>query len=317
MRTYIIRRLLLAIPTVFLVSFMVFLTIRLIPGSIVDLMLNQYQWVTNMDINVIKHNLGMDVPIYIQYLRWMGNIILHGDFGKSLWYNMPVLQTLLSKLPVTFELGFISLIIAQLIALPIGIFSALRQDTWGDYLARSFAILAIAVPSFWLATLVIVFPSIWWGWSPPLRLVPFMENPIQNLGEFIVPSLVLGLSMAGGTMRMMRTMMLEILRQDYVRTAWAKGLRERTVVMRHVLKNALIPVITTIGLGLPLLIGGAVIIEDIFGLPGLGRLMVEATTMRDYTIVSGDMFLFAFGLVIINLLVDLSYGFLDPRIQYK
>ena len=317
MRTYLIRRLLLAIPTVFLVSFMVFLTIRLIPGSIVDLMLNQYQWVTNMDINVIKHNLGMDVPIYVQYFRWMGNIILHGDFGKSLWYNMPVLQTLLSKLPVTFELGFISLIIAQLIALPIGIFSALRQDTWGDYLARSFAILAIAVPSFWLATLVIVFPSIWWGWSPPLRLVPFMENPIKNLGEFIVPSLVLGLSMAGGTMRMMRTMMLEILRQDYVRTAWAKGLRERTVVMRHVLKNALIPVITTIGLGLPLLIGGAVIIEDIFGLPGLGRLMVEATTMRDYTIVSGDMFLFAFGLVIINLLVDLSYGFLDPRIQYK
>ena len=317
MRTYLIRRLLLAIPTGFLVSFMVFLTIRLIPGSIVDLMLNQYQWVTNMDINVIKHNLGMDVPIYVQYFRWMGNIILHGDFGKSLWYNMPVLQTLLSKLPVTFELGFISLIIAQLIALPIGIFSALRQDTWGDYLARSFAILAIAVPSFWLATLVIVFPSIWWGWSPPLRLVPFMENPIKNLGEFIVPSLVLGLSMAGGTMRMMRTMMLEILRQDYVRTAWAKGLRERTVVMRHVLKNALIPVITTIGLGLPLLIGGAVIIEDIFGLPGLGRLMVEATTMRDYTIVSGDMFLFAFGLVIINLLVDLSYGFLDPRIQYK
>ena len=317
MRTYIIRRLLLAIPTVFLVSFMVFLTIRLIPGSIVDLMLNQYQWVTNMDINVIKHNLGMDVPIYIQYFRWIGNILLHGDFGKSLWYNMPVLQTLLSKLPVTFELGFISLIIAQVIALPIGIFSALRQDTWGDYLARSFAILAIAVPSFWLATLVIVFPSIWWGWSPPLRLVPFMENPIKNLGEFIVPSLVLGLSMAGGTMRMMRTMMLEILRQDYIRTAWAKGLRERTVVIRHTLKNALIPVITTIGLGLPLLIGGAVIIEDIFGLPGLGRLMVEATTMRDYTIVSGDMFLFAFGLVIINLLVDLSYGFLDPRIQYK
>jgi peptide/nickel transport system permease protein len=296
---------------------MVFLTIRLIPGSIVDLMLNQYQWVTNMDINVIKHNLGMDVPVYIQYFRWMGNILLHGDFGKSLWYNMPVLQTLLSKLPVTFELGFISLIIAQVIALPIGIFSALRQDTWGDYLARSFAILAIAIPSFWLATLVIVFPSIWWGWSPPLRLVPFMENPIKNLGEFIVPSFVLGLSMAGGTMRMMRTMMLEILRQDYIRTAWAKGLRERTVVIRHTLKNALIPVITTIGLGLPLLIGGAVIIEDIFGLPGLGRLMVEATTMRDYTIVSGDMFLFAFGLVIINLLVDLSYGFLDPRIQYK
>jgi peptide/nickel transport system permease protein len=317
MRTYLIRRLLLAIPTVFLVSFMVFLTIRLIPGSIVDLMLNQYQWVTNMDINVIKHNLGMDVPVYIQYFRWMGNILLHGDFGKSLWYNMPVLQTLLSKLPVTFELGFISLIIAQVIALPIGIFSALRQDTWGDYLARSFAILAIAIPSFWLATLVIVFPSIWWGWSPPLRLVPFMENPIKNLGEFIVPSFVLGLSMAGGTMRMMRTMMLEILRQDYIRTAWAKGLRERTVVIRHTLKNALIPVITTIGLGLPLLIGGAVIIEDIFGLPGLGRLMVEATTMRDYTIVSGDMFLFAFGLVIINLLVDLSYGLLDPRIQYK
>jgi peptide/nickel transport system permease protein len=209
------------------------------------------------------------------------------------------------------------LIIAQLIALPIGIYSALRQDTWGDYIARSFAILCIAVPGFWLATMVIVFPAIWWGYMSPIILIPFTEDPIGNLQMFIIPATVLGMAMAGATMRMTRTMMLEVLRQDYIRTAWSKGLRERAVILRHALKNALIPVVTVIGYQVPVMIGGAVIIEQIFCLPGIGQLLLDATLNRDYTIVSGVMLFLGGFIALINLMVDLTYGYLDPRVHYK
>jgi peptide/nickel transport system permease protein len=210
-----------------------------------------------------------------------------------------------------------AIITAQIIALPIGIYSAIRQDTVGDYVARSFGILCIAIPGFWLATLVIVFPSIWWHYTPSIRLIHFNVDPIGNIKMFIVPALILGMELSGMTMRMTRTMMLEVLRQDYVRTAWAKGLRERTVIMRHALKNAFIPVITIIGWQLPLLIGGTVIIENIFQLPGMGQLIINATQQRDYTIVSSVLFLFAIAIMLINLLVDISYAFLDPRVHYK
>jgi peptide/nickel transport system permease protein len=209
------------------------------------------------------------------------------------------------------------LIVGQLIALPIGILSALRQDTWADYLGRSFAILCIAVPGFWLGTMAIVFPAIWWGYFPPIMHVPFLEAPLRNIRMFIVPAVILGMAMSGGTMRMTRTMMLEVLRQDYIRTAWAKGLREKVVVIRHALKNALIPVITLIGLWMPVLIGGTVIIERIFALQGMGYLIVDATEFRDYPLMSGVMLLFGVGMVVINLFVDLTYAFLDPRVQYK
>jgi peptide/nickel transport system permease protein len=268
-------------------------------------------------MDVIKHNLGLDVPVYVQYFRWVGNIILHGDFGKSMWTTTSVISEISAAWPVTLELGILAIIISQLIALPIGIFSALRQDTWGDYLARSFAILFIAIPGFWIATLVMVFPSIWWGWTPSIVYIPFVKDPIGSLGMFILPAVVLGLNGSGSTMRMTRTMMLEVMRQDYIRTAWAKGLRERVVVTRHTLKNALIPVVTIIGMQLPSVIGGAVIIETIFGLPGMGRLIVTSTTQRDYTMVSGVMLFFAVGLVLINIIVDLTYGILDPRVHYK
>jgi peptide/nickel transport system permease protein len=270
-----------------------------------------------MDITAIKHQLGLDVPIYTQYIRWMGRIVLHGDLGKSLWKQTPVVDDIKQRWPVTFELGILALLVTQIIALPLGVYSALRQDTWGDYVGRSFAILCIAVPSFWLATLVIVYPSIWWGYTPPLMLIPFNVNPIGNLKMFIVPAIVLGMSGAGGNMRLMRTMMLEVLRQDYIRTAWSKGLRERVVVMRHAMKNALIPVVTMIGYQLPVIVGGAVIIENIFGLPGMGRLLLDAVTNRDYSIVTAVLFVTAIVLVFINLLVDMSYGLLDPRIHYK
>ena len=248
MRAYIIRRLLLIIPTLFLASLMVFFIIRLIPGSVIDIIAGQMsRFGVPADRGAIAHKLGLDVPIYVQYGRWMGNILMHGDFGTSLWRNISVTEEILSRYPVTLELGLMGLIISQIIALPIGIYSALRQDSWGDYISRSFAILCLAVPGFWLGTMVMVFPSIWWGWSPPLALIPFTEDPIGNLKMFIIPAIVLGMGIGGVVMRMTRTMMLEVLRQDYITTAWAKGLRERAVVVRHALKNALIPVVTVIG----------------------------------------------------------------------
>ena len=317
MRAYIIRRILLIIPTVLLVSFIVFFMIRLIPGSIVDTMVAQYQYATAMDKAKIEHALGFDVPLIIQYGRWMENIILHGDLGKSLWTNQPIINDIKARWPVTLELGILGIIVAQLIALPVGIYSAIRQDKPGDYFARSFAIAAIAVPNFWVATMVIVFPSIWWNYMPSIRLIHFSVDPIGNLKMFIIPAIVLGMEFSGMTMRMTRTMMLEVLRQDYIRTAWAKGLRERVVIIRHALKNALIPVITILGWQLPVLIGGTVIIENIFQLPGMGQLIINATQQRDYTVVSAVMFIFAFAILIINLLVDMTYAFLDPRIHYK
>ena len=319
MRNYIIKRLLLAIPTVFIVSLIVFFVMRLIPGNIIDIMASNMSSgsLSDMDKAKIEHALGLDKPFIAQYGIWLKNVVLHGDLGNSLWDKETVVSKILKRFPVTFELGILGLLIAQIIALPIGIYSALRQDTIGDYLARSFAILCIAVPSFWLGTLVIVFPSIWWGWSPPISLISFNQDPIGNLKMFIIPAIVLGMGMAGMTMRMTRTVMLEVLRQDYVRTAWAKGLRERVVVLRHALKNTLIPVITIIGMGVPTLVGGTIIIEQIFSLPGMGRLLMDATQNRDYTIVNGVLLFFGIALVLINLAVDLTYGLVDPRIHYK
>ena len=320
MRNYIIRRVLLIIPTVFFVSLIVFIIIRLIPGNVIDIMAANAGVqgdFTLLDRQKIMHLLGYDVPMYVQYGRWVGNIILHGNLGNSLWSAQPVMNDIRVRWPVTVELGLLSLVVTQIIAFPIGIYSALRQDSWGDYIGRSFAILLMALPNFWLGTLVIVYPAIWWNYAQPMMLIPFHIDPIGNLKMFIIPAIVLGAAGAGGNMRLIRTMMLETMRQDYIRTAWAKGLKERVVVMRHALKNALIPVITILGYQLPVLVGGAVIVENLFNLPGMGRLLVEATTDRDYTVVSAVMIIISVAMVAINLLVDLSYGLFDPRIRYK
>ncbi len=317
MRAYIIRRILLTIPTVFLVSIIVFFMIRLIPGSVVDIMLSEMVYYDSLTREMVEKELGLDVPIHIQYVRWIGKILLRGDLGVSFYSRTPVLERILARLPITLELGILGLIISQLIALPIGVYSALRHDTWGDYLARSLAIGAVAVPSFWLGTLVVVLPSIWWGYSPPVAMIRFTKDPIGHLNMFLIPAIVLGLGLSGKVMRMTRAMMLEVLRQDYIRTAWAKGLKERVVVIRHALKNALIPVVSMIGLQLSVLVGGTIIIEQIFGLPGLGRLIVQSTLRRDYMVVSGTMLFFGLGMTLVNLIVDLTYSFFDPRIRYK
>ena len=317
MRSYVIRRLILIIPTVFFVTLIIFVVIRLIPGDVIDIMEAQYGQSVGLDRAAIEHMLGYDVPIWTQYGRWIGRIVVHGDLGNSLWSAQPVMNDIKSRWPVTFELGIMAFLITQIVALPIGIYSALRQDTWGDYLGRSFAILCIAIPGFWLATLVVVYPAIWWRYSPPLMYIHFSHDPIGNLKNFIIPAIVLGISGAGSNMRLMRTMMLEVLRQDYIRTAWSKGLRERVVVLRHALKNALIPVVTMAGGQLTIIVSGAVIIENIFGLPGLGQLLTNATSNRDYTVVSAVVLITSVVLVFINLLTDLSYGFLDPRVHYR
>jgi peptide/nickel transport system permease protein len=264
----------------------------------------------------MRHELGLDVPIHVQYGRWMAGIV-RGDLGKSLWTSLPILETLLERLPVSLEVGILAILISLMIALPVGIYSGIRPETLTDHLLRSIAIFCICVPNFWLGTMILIYPAMWWKWSPPMFYVTFLDDPITNLRMVIIPAVLLGMWLSGVTMRLTRTMVLEVLRQDYVRTAWAKGLEERVVVLRHVLKNSLIPLITMVGLQLPVLIGGAVVVEYLFGLPGLGSLIVRSLEKRDYPIVSGaNLFMGGFVLVI-NLVIDLTYAWLDPRIRYK
>jgi len=330
MRAYIIRRIALIIPTLLFVTIIVFLTVRFVPGSLIDLMASQAVGESDVSpeeiADQIRHDLGLDQPVWKQYLRWLGaweqedgtySGILQGNLGKSLWSQRPILEEIISKIPISVELGIIAITTGLLIAFPIGIYSAIRQDTAGDYIGRSFAIFCMAVPGFWLATMIIVFPSVWWGWTPPMSYVPIVEDFGENIKQFIIPSLLMGMVMSGVTMRMTRTMMLEVLRQDYIRTAWSKGLRERVVVMRHALKNALIPVVTIIGLQLPVVIGGTVIMEQIFNLPGMGRLMIDALSRRDYTIISGINIMMATVIMAGNLLTDMTYAWLDPRVRYR
>jgi len=320
MSAYIVRRLLLLIPTLFLVTIIVFLMVRLIPGDIIDLIMEEHMFEEKrgreVNIEAIEKRLGLDLPIHVQYGRWISDV-LRGDLGESMWTNRPVTEELRNRLPVSLELGLLGIIVGLLIAVPVGIYSAIRQDTVGDYLGRSFAILCIAVPNFWVATMVIVFPSIWWQWTPPLEYIPLADNPIENFKQFIIPAAILGMVLSGYTMRMTRTMMLEVLRQDYIRTAWSKGLRERVVIVRHALKNALIPVVSIAALQIPVLIGGSVIIEQIFSLPGMGRYFLEAIADRDYTIVSGINIVVASVVLLNNLVTDMTYAYLDPRVQYR
>ena len=333
MRAYIIRRLLLIIPTLFILSILVFLSVRFLPGDIIDAMVAEMEGygAGGIDREALERMLGLDVPVYVQYGRWLGvlptpdwltgesryNGILQGTLGESLMGQFSVEERLLDRLPVTIELGLLSIVIGLVIALPVGIYSAIRQDTAADYAGRSIAIIGLATPNFWLGIMVMIYPAIWWGWSPPMEMIPFTEDPLGNLEMFIIPSLILGTYLSAATMRMTRTTMLEVLRQDYIRTAWSKGLKERVVVIRHAVKNALIPVVTLIGLQLPILIGGSVIIENIFNLPGLGRLMLSSLRVRDYPAVSGLNLFFATVVIGVNLMIDLIYPYLDPRVRYS
>ncbi len=313
MHRYIIKRLLLMIPSLLIVSFIVFSLARMIPGDVVDMMFEDQGYAKDLD--EMHHKLGIDKPIPIQYIEWLGRM-LSGDFGVSLWTKEPVLDEILSRLPVSLELGLMTIGFALLMAVPIGILAAIRQDTGQDIAARSFAIGGLSIPGFWLGTLVVVLPSIWWGWVPPIQYVAFADDPSGHLGQFLLSAIISSFASAASIMRLTRAQMLEVLRQDYVRTAWSKGLQEKVVVLKHALKNAIIPVVTIIGLQIANVTGGTVVMEQIFGLPGMGRFLIEAIIQRDYPVIQGVNFTLAGVIIVMNLVVDLIYGFLDPRIRY-
>jgi peptide/nickel transport system permease protein len=314
-KQYILRRIALAVPTLIIVSVIVFAIMRLMPGDVVIRMVEGHAYAPTVE--ALRKDLGLDRPAYVQYLDWVSGILLRGDFGNSYWTRQPIWDEFIQRFPVTLELAFLTILSSVVIGILVGIVSAVRQDSISDYVGRVLAILALSVPYFGLAVLVVVLPSIWFKWTPVYTYVPFTVDPAENLKIMLVPALVFGVTRAGPIMRIMRSALLEVLRQDYIRTAWSKGLPERAIVLRHALKNALIPVVSLVGLQTPLYIGGSVIIEAIFRLPGVGLFFFEALTRLDYPVVQSVNLIVATMVVGLNLAIDLSYAFLDPRIRYR
>jgi peptide/nickel transport system permease protein len=314
MREYLLKRLLLMVPTLFLVTVIVFLMMRLIPGDVVLQMLEGYAYADTVE--ALWRELGLDKPIHEQYLAWIGGL-LQGDLGRSLWTKESILTEFARRFPVTLELALLTIVISVTFGIGVGILSAVRQETWIDYGGRVVAIMALAMPYFWLAILVVVIPAIYWRWTPLWTYVPLTTDPLENLKIMLFPAAVFGVSRAGPIMRIMRSSMLEVQRQDYIRTAWAKGLPERTVVLKHAIKNALIPVVSVIGLQIHFYLGGSVIIESIFRLPGIGSFFFEALIRRDYPVVQSLNLIVASFTLLLNLIVDFSYAYLDPRIRYR
>ncbi|PYN40986.1 MAG: glutathione ABC transporter permease GsiC [Candidatus Rokuibacteriota bacterium] len=313
MRKYVLRRLLIATSSLFLASLVVFSLPRMIPGDVVQLMLEERAY--GKDLEDLRAKLGLNRPIHIQYFEWAGRVV-RGELGESLWTKRPVLEELGRRLPVSLKLGLLALLFSVSIALPIGILAAIRQDSLADYVARSLAIVGLSVPGFWIATMVILLPSLWWNWSPPIQFTEFSVDPWAHVSQFIIPAFILGIASSAAIMRLTRAQLLEVLRQDYVRTAWAKGVRESGVVLKHSLKNSLIPVITVLGIQIAQILGGTVIFETIFGLPGMGRFLFDAINQRDYPVIQGVNLLVVSTVVMVNLAVDALYAVLDPRIRY-
>ncbi|HET7340901.1 MAG TPA: ABC transporter permease [Methylomirabilota bacterium] len=306
-------RLLIAIPSLLIASLVVFALPRLLPGDAVQLMLEEKAYARDLD--ELRAKLGLDRPLHVQYVEWAARAV-RGDLGKSLWTRRPVLEEIGRRLPITLELALLALALAIFIALPVGILAAVRQDSVGDLVARSLAIFGLSIPAFWLATLLIVLPAIWWNWRPSADFVPFGADPLGNLRHMLLPAVVLGIAAAAALMRLARGMLLEVLRQDYVRTAWAKGMSERAIVLKHALRNGVIPVVTLLGTQLPQIIGGTVVIETIFGLPGMSRFLFDAINQRDYPVIQGVNLIVVSTVVLVNLAVDALYAVLDPRIRY-
>jgi peptide/nickel transport system permease protein len=313
LRRYLAKRLLVAAPSLLIASLIVFTLPRLIPGDVVALMLEEKAYAK--DLEEMRAKLGLNRPIYVQYFEWLSRVA-RGDLGESLWTRRPVLEEIGRRLPVTLEIAAFAVFFALVISLPIGIVSATRQDTVWDYIFRSGAIFGLSVPGFWLATLVIVLPAIWWGWRPVTGFTEFSKDPLAHTTQFILPAFILGIAAAAALMRLTRGTLLEVLRQDYVRTAWAKGLSERRVVLKHTLRNGIIPVVSLLGTQIPQILGGTVIIETIFGLPGMSRFLFDAINQRDYPVIQGVNLVVVTFVVFINLTVDTLYAVLDPRIRY-
>jgi peptide/nickel transport system permease protein len=288
---------------------------RLMPCDVATRMVEGHAYAPT--IQALREELGLDRPAAVQYLDWVGGIVLRGDFGRSYWTRQPIWDEFVRRFPVTLELAGLTILISVVVGVAVGIVSAVRQDSASDYVGRVLAILALSVPYFGLAVLAVVLPSIYFKWTPVWTYVAFTADPLQNLKIMLVPAFIFGITRAGPIMRIMRSSLLEVLRQDYIRTAWSKGLSERAVVLRHALKNAMIPVISLVGLQTPLYIGGSVIMESIFRLPGVGLFFFEALTRLDYPVVQSVNLIVASMVVALNLVVDIAYAFLDPRIRYR
>ncbi len=314
MQRYLARRLLLVIVTLIGVSMVVFMAVRFLPGDVVVQLAAELGASPEFRAAIEKkYSLGENLPQ--QYFEWAGDV-LSGDLGTSIISTRPVVDELKVRLPPTFQLGLMAMTIALIISLPVGILSAIRQDSFIDFVARSFAIGLLATPSFWIGLLAISYGFIWLGWTPPLRYHNLWEDPVANIKLMWVPALILGTHITGTVMRLTRSTMLEVLRQDYIRTAWSKGLRERVIVTRHALRNAIIPVITVIGMQVPLLLGGTVILEFIFSIPGMGSYFLLSIQLRDYPVVQIVVLISAVAVVMSNLVVDLAYSLFDPRVRY-
>ncbi len=316
MQKYVIRRLLAAIPVLVLSSLIVFGLMRVMPGDALVALMGESGNVGERELKKLRKDLGLDRPYHEQYLIWVWQMVSLNP-GDSIFTNEPIPVALKKSIPVTLELATLALILGLAIAIPVGVLSATRQDKPADYVGRVVAVSGLSFPDFWLGTLVITFAAIWFRWIPPLGYVSIWDDPWRNLQQFLLPAAVLGFRLSAATMRMTRSTVLEVLREDYVRTAWAKGLAGRMVVYKHALKNALIPVVTIVGGQLGTLLAGTVVVETIFALPGMGRLTVEAILYRDYPVVQTNVMLVAGVLVTLNLLVDLTYAWLDPRIRYR
>lgn len=316
MREYILKRLLLTIPVLLGVSIFIFSLVRLVPGDVVVLMLEQSGNVSAEGAKQLRVELGLDKPFPTQYLVWLQKA-LKGDFGNSFWSRQSVFDELVKRIPISMELAILSMFFAILVSIPTGVISALKQDKLMDHAARSFSVAGISMPSFWIGTLLILLPSLWFTWSPPIMFQHIWEDPVSNLQQMFFPAIALGFNISAVSMRMTRSALLEVLRQEYIRTAWAKGLSGKVVVMRHALKNAMIPVVTVLGNQFGVLLGGTMIIETVFSLPGIGRLTVDSISQRDYPQIQANVLFIAVIFVFINLLVDIIYAWLDPRIRYK
>jgi peptide/nickel transport system permease protein len=311
---YILRRIGFAIPTLIGVSIGIFLMIRLLPGDIIDIMFSGDLTASEEVKDQAREQLGLSGSFPEQYWRWVSNIA-HGEFGFSLRNQEPVSDIIFRALPITLELTFLALLIAVTVGVPLGVLSAVKRDSAHDYVSRVAGLVGVSIPSFWLATLLLLFTSRVFGWVPPLNYVSPFEDPLANLSQFILPAIAISLFTMAIVMRMVRATMLEVLGQDYVRTARAKGVDRRTVVSKHALRNALIPVVTVVGFEVGVLIGGAAIVEIIFGLPGVGYTLLQAVFNRDYPVIQAITLMIAFTFIFVNLLVDILYGVLDPRIS--
>lgn len=313
---YLLRRLLAAIPSLILVSLAVSALVRLVPGDVVMARLAEGGFVTPELLAQMRDSLGIDRPFLVQYLDWFTHL-LRGDFGTSLWTGAPVLPRILASIGVSAQIAVMAILLSIVIAIPLGVLSAAKRESPVDYAARMFAITGLSLPDFWIATMMILVLTLWVGWLPEFRFVPIWVDPSTNLQTTIFPAAIVGYRFSAITARMMRSTMLEVLREDYIRTARAKGLRDRTVLYRHALRNAIIPVLTVIGGQIGILLGGLVVIETVFSLPGMGRLIFDSVTRRDYPLLQGVVMLVAVFYVVVNLLIDVAYAAIDPRIRYR